>query len=112
MSGLAGKCHTPHMRPTIRVAARGVILACKSGRANPRQPVSSVTPPMSRKIEASKASGNDQERMGVLTHSKLPDGTKRKFKPAVASDIARKVKNMSPQVLRPLFHPTVLLQKR
>ena len=72
MSGLAGKCHTPHMRPTIRVAARGVILACKSGKANPRQPVSSVTPPMSRKIEASKASGNDHERMGVLTHSKLP----------------------------------------
>src|SRR5215213_1996425 len=112
MSGLAGKCHTPHMRPTIRVAARGVILACKSGRANPRHPVSSVTPPMSRKTEARIANGNDHERMGVLTHSKLPDGANRKFKPAVASDIARKVRNMSPQVLRPHFQPTSWLQKR
>ena len=65
------------MRPTIRVAASGVILACKSGNAKPRQPVSSVTPPMSRKIEASKASGNHHEKMGVLTHSKLPCGANR-----------------------------------
>jgi hypothetical protein len=33
---------------------------------------------MSRKIEARRASGNDHERMGVLTHSKLqvPDRSK------------------------------------
>jgi hypothetical protein len=32
---------------------------------------------MSRKIEARRAGGNDHERMGVLTHSKLPDGANR-----------------------------------
>ena len=112
MSGLAGKCHTPHISPTITVAASGVTLFCSIGKANPRQPVSSVTPPMSRKIEVKRASGNDYERMGVLTHSKFPDGANRQSSPALTSDIARKVRNISPQARRPFLHPTSLLQKR
>src|SRR5215210_5783633 len=58
MSGLAGKCHTPHIVPTIVVAARPDILACRSGNANPRQPVSSVTPD----VEEDRSQQRQRER--------------------------------------------------
>ena len=77
MSGRAGKCQTLHSTPTTRFAANGVTRSCKSGRANPRQPVSSVTPPTSRNIEASKAAGNANDSNGTLTHPKLPGGANR-----------------------------------
>jgi hypothetical protein len=77
MSGRAGKCQTPHSTPTTRLAANGVMRSCKSGRANPRQPVFSVTPPTSREIEASKAARIANGSNGTLIHPKLPDGANR-----------------------------------